>query len=166
MLVGIHVLIIIPDGVYGSSLVIGRRMSFPIKSHLAPISILVHQGEGIGIIEMNLCHQAMLRLVLEASDIVGILVCQVYLCLWSLHDEHTFSILAPCRTNGIQEHLLIFQESVGKLLAVGSQHFTFYLRTGATYSRFIQCRKEYTLVIFLELIGNINPQLAIHLLMF
>ena len=165
MLVGIHVLIIIPDGVYGSTLVIGRRMFFPIKSHLAPIGIFVHQGKYIRIVEMNLCHQAVLHLILQTGNVIRILGSQINLGLWSLYDEHTAGIITTGSTDGIDKHLFVSQETVGKLLAFGSQHITLNLRTGTSHSRFVEGSKENPLVIRLEFLCYIRPQLAEHLLM-
>lgn len=59
----------------------GRRMSFPIKSHLASIGIFVHQGKYIRIVEMNLCHQTVLHLILQTGNVIRILGSQINLGL-------------------------------------------------------------------------------------
>ena len=165
MLIGIHILVVIPDGIDGTPLIVSRRMSLPVECHLAPIGIFVHQGKYIRIVEMNLCHQTVLHLIFQTGDVVRILGSQINLGLWSLYDEHTAGIITTGSTDSIDKHLFVCQEPVGKLLTIRSQHIALNLRTGASHSRFVEGSKENPLVIRLEFLCYIRPQLAEHLLM-
>ena len=114
---------------------------------------------------MNLCHQTVLHLILQTGDVVRILCSQINLGLWSLYDEHTAGIITTGSTDGIDKHLFVCQETVGKLLTIRSQHVALNLRTDTSHSRFVEGSKENPLVIRLEFLCYIRPQLAEHLLM-
>ena len=126
----------------------------PIEIVLTPILVFTHICKLIRIVEMNLYHQTVGSRIVKLSHIImsyGI----VDISIRTLNHQNSLGIVATCSTNRLDESLLILSNSIGQIRSAQQ-----CIGIAGTHTRLIHTSKDKTLVIILETVGYLSPDLG------